>query len=484
MRTELEMKTKCTLAGTLLIAATTTLSVADTITVGPNFVDYDFITITAAISAASSGDVIVIEPDLYPENLVVTGGKDLTLQNAGGGDVIVLGQGLGKCFVSSGATTDVVLDGITFTNGSSASAGSGVSIEGSSSAIIMDCVIENNSGSGVGGGLYISGTATVMDTIIRGNTSTGNGGGVYLAGTTSKSFINCTFEDNTGVEGGGLAYASAGDTTELIACSFIGNHATARGGAIAVLGTTSSAGIVDVVDCVLDQNVADVAGGAVWISDQDVFHATNSVFSNNMAQADGGAIRNEQICEMVNCTFVGNDVVPVGVADTLHNARSDAVIYLLNSIVVNDSASSYSGAGILFTTYCLFPEGPSGMADSFGNFNADPMFADPMNGDYSLLAGSPAIDAGNSRGMLGSPSIGIIDVLDLDTDLAGNVRNLDDPDTANTGVSTWELCVDLGAYEYQPNPAPSCTADINMDGSLNFLDVSAFLSAFGDGCPE
>jgi hypothetical protein len=124
------------------------------------------------------------------------------------------------------------------------------------------------------------------------------------------------------------------------------------------------------------------------------------------------------------------------------------------------------------------------MADSFGNFNADPMFADPMNGDYSLLAGSPAIDAGNSRGMLGSPSIGIIDVLDLDTDLAGNVRNLDDPDTANTGVSTWELCVDLGAYEYQPNPAPSCTADINMDGSLNFLDVSAFLSAFGDGCPE
>ncbi len=470
-------------AGALAIAAATSLSVADTITVGPNFVDYDFITITAAINAASSGDVIVIQPDLYPENLSVTGGKDLTLQNAGGGDVIVFGQGLGKCFVSSGGTTDVVLDGITFTNGSSATAGSGVSIEGGSTAIIMDCVIENNSGTGNGGGLYISGTATVMDTIIRGNTTTGDGGGLYLISTTNKTFINCTFEDNTGTEGGGMAYASAGDTADFVGCSFIDNDATVRGGAIAVLGT-SSAGIVDVLDCVFDQNVAESGGGAVWISDQDVFHATNSVFSNNMAQVDGGAVRNEQIFEAVNCTFVGNDVVAEGVADTFRSARTDADTNLLNCIVVNDSATSDSGTGDLNATYSLLPEGPAGNADSNGNFNADPMFVDPMIGDYSLMAGSAAIDAGNSRGLLGAPNIGIIDVLDLDTDLAGDIRNLDDPDTVNSGISTWELCVDLGAFEYQPNPAPSCTADINSDGSLNFLDVSAFLAAFSDGCPE
>ncbi len=467
----------------LALGAASTMSLADTITVGPNFVDYDFITITAAITAASSGDVIVIEPDLYPENLSVSGGKDLTLQNAGGGDVIVFGQGLGKCFLATGGTTDVVLDGITFTDGSSATAGSGVSIEGGATAIIMDCVIENNSGTGHGGGLYVSGTATVMDTIIRGNTTTGDGGGLYLIATTSKTFINCTFEENTGAEGGAMAYASAGDRADFIGCSFLENHATVRGGAVAVLGT-SSAGIVDVVDCVFDQNIADVAGGAVWISDQDVFHATNSVFSNNVAQLDGGVVRNEQIFEAVNCTFVDNDVVMEGVADTFRSARSDADTNLLNCIVVNDSATSDSGTGDLNASYSLLPEGPAGSADSSGNFNADPMFVDPMNGDYSLMAGSAAIDAGNSRGVLGAASRGIIDVLDLDTDLAGNVRNLDDTDTTNTGVSTWELCVDLGAFEYQPDPAPACVADINTDGMLNFLDVSAFLAAFGDGCPE
>ncbi len=477
------MSTINTAARLLALGAASTMSLADTITVGPNFVDYDFITITAAINAAVSGDVIVIEPDLYPENLSVTGGKDLTLQNAGGGDVIVFGQGLGKCFLSSGGTTDVVLDGITFTNGSSGTAGSGVSIEGGSTAIIMNCVIENNSGTGNGGGLYISGTATVMDTIIRGNTTTGDGGGLYVISTTSKTFINCTFEDNTGTEGGGMAYASAGDSADFIGCSFIGNEATVRGGAITVLGT-SSVGIVDVVDCVFDQNVAGSGGGAVWISDQDVFHATNSVFSNNVAQVDGGAVRNEQIFEAVNCTFVGNDVVAEGVADTFRSARTDADTNLLNCIVVNDSATSDSGTGDLNASYSLLPEGPAGSADSSGNFNADPMFVDPMNGDYSLMAGSAAIDAGNSRGVLGAASRGIIDVLDLDTDLAGNVRNLDDTDTLNTGVSTWELCVDLGAFEYQPNPAPACVADINTDGMLNFLDVSAFLAAFGDGCPE
>ena len=464
----------------LVITAASTVSLADTITVGPNLVDYDYITITAAIANAASGDEIMIAPGLYAENLSVSG-KDLALRNAGGGTVTVFGQDLGKCFVSSGSTTDVVLEGIVFTRGFSTSAGAGVSIEGSSNAMIIDCVIEDSYATSFGGGLYMSGGGTVINTIIRNNLSDGNGGGIDLRGTLQKTFLNCLIEGNTGFEGGGLSYSAVGDVAAFEGCTFRGNTATSRGGAIAVLGASgnSNPGFVNVDTCVFTMNHAQNAGGAIWISDQDVFRALNSVFDLNTAENFGGVVRNEQIFDAVNCTFVNNDVIAAGVSDSFESNRSDADTYLMNCVVVNASAASHTGAGSFNATYSLIPEGPTGESDVNGNFYADPMFVDMVGGDYRLLAGSGAIDAGNSRGVLGP-----VDVLDVELDLNGNIRNIDDPDTENTGVSTWELCIDLGAFEFQPDAgANACLADLNDDGVLNFFDVSTFLAAFSAGCP-
>ncbi len=471
------MKMKKTMA--LVLGAMSAGSLADTITVGPNFVDYDYITITAAIANAASGDEILIAPGLYAENLIVSG-KDLALRNAGGGTVTVFGQDLNKCFVSSGTTTDVVLEGIVFTRGFSTSAGAGVSIEGGSRATIIDCVIEDSHSEFVGGGLYMSGGGTVMNTIIRNNVSDGNGGGIDLRGTLAKSFVNCLIEGNTGVEGGGLSYSTTGNIASFDGCTFRGNTATSRGGAIAMLGIAGNSGaaIMDVSKCVFSMNHAQSAGGAVWISDQDVFRALNSVFELNTAENIGGVVRNEQIFDAVNCTFVNNDVIAAGVSDSFESSRADADTNLMNCVVVNASVASHTGAGDFNVSYSLIPEGPMGEADANGNFSADPMFVDLVGGDYTLMAGSAAIDAGNSRGVLGP-----VDVLDVETDINGDVRNLDDPDTENTGLSTWELCVDLGAFEFQPSGGVDCAADLTGDGVLNFFDVSAFLSAYNAGCP-
>ena len=465
----------------LALAAITASSAADTLTVGPSLIDFDYITITAAISAGVDGDVIEIAPGLYPENLLISG-KDLTLRNAGGGTVTVFGQGLDKCIKISGTTTDVELEGITFSNGFSTSAGAGVSVEGGSRANITDCIIENNINSLLGGGLYMSGGGTVTNTIIRNNIAAGNGGGIYLASSALKTFVDCTIEGNTGTEGGGMAYVMGGDLLDMIGCRFESNTATNRGGAIAVLGT-SIAGIVDVELCEFVSNRAEIGGGAIWISDRDVFRALNSIFVNNTAATDGGVVRNEQIFEAVNCTFAGNGVDADGVSDSFRGHRADSDTNLLNCIVTNDSATSHDGSGDLQARYSLIPEGPTGMSDIDGNFNADPMFTDPGMEDYSLISGSPAIDAGDSRGEMGAPSIGEVFVLDVLTDYVGNVRNLDDESMPNTGNSTWELCIDLGAYEYQPTNTPDCPADLNDDGSLNFFDVSLFLSYFSNGCP-
>ena len=83
------------------------------------------------------------------------------------------------------------------------------------------------------------------------------------------------------------------------------------------------------------------------------------------------------------------------------------------------------------------------------------------------------------------------DLMDLDgdgdtgeplaIDFAGLDRFFDDPDTVDTGPSGAPV-VDVGAYEYQPVIAP-CPADLTGDGTLNFFDISAFLSAFSANDP-
>jgi predicted outer membrane repeat protein len=325
----------------LALGATSAVSLAGTITVGPSLVDYDYITITAAIANAVSGDEIIIQPGLYAENLDVIN-KDLELRNAGGGIVTIFGQDLDKCFRSSGSATDVVLEGITFTNGFSTTAGGGVSIEGGSRAEIIDCVIENNHSDFVGGGLYMSGGGTVTNTIIRNNTSDNNGGGVDLRGVLSKTFTNVLIENNTGVEGGGLSYSTTGDIVDFVDCTFRNNTAINRGGAIAVAGTAgnSASGIVETSDCVFSMNHAGIAGGAIWVSDQDIYRALNCVFEMNSAQNSGGAIRNEQLVDLVHCTLVNNDVLNEGISDSLESNRSDADTRLLNCVVINATPGS------------------------------------------------------------------------------------------------------------------------------------------------
>ncbi len=81
-------------------------------------------------------------------------------------------------------------------------------------------------------------------------------------------------------------------------------------------------------------------------------------------------------------------------------------------------------------------QGLTGNLGGIGNIDADPLFVDPDNGDYRLQAGSPCIDAGDNTAV---PE-------DLTTDLDGNPRFLEIPETPDTGNGTLPI-VDMGAYE-------------------------------------
>ena len=53
-------------------------------------------------------------------------------------------------------------------------------------------------------------------------------------------------------------------------------------------------------------------------------------------------------------------------------------------------------------------------------------------------------------------------------------------------IAGWQRDSDIESHNINPDGtlgASSCLADLNGDGSLNFLDVSEFLSAFGSMDP-
>src|SRR5690606_32348397 len=89
-------------------------------------------------------------------------------------------------------------------------------------------------------------------------------------------------------------------------------------------------------------------------------------------------------------------------------------------------------------------EANNGNIDATG-MDLDHIFADPNNGDYSLINTSPAINAGDNTLYTGD--------INTDLDVAGNDRVYD---LANGGV------IDMGAYEVQNNAPVAACHDITV----------------------
>jgi Right handed beta helix region/Secretion system C-terminal sorting domain/Chlamydia polymorphic membrane protein (Chlamydia_PMP) repeat len=336
--------------------------------------------------------------------------------------------------------------------------GRGIVISGSSSMIMNDSIVENNTGdfgAGIscfssnldmtnvdvldnscsgfdqdgGGGLYMSSSIIVaIDCDFISNYAydddDGASGGAIYSLSGSLTISGCRFIDNSteAWDIGGHGGAIFGMGTHVIAtdCDFIGNSTIAyqHGGAGGAVHIDGSAGnLLD--NCNFYNNHASgelAAGGALYLASFVNSDVTHCEFTNNTTDIQGGAIMIESgfALRFTNLSFAGNIAGDTGEAIHLSNttlnfansvvAHHDggAIQVGQNSLVIASFNDFYGNLQDHITGNIPFGFGVISQSNGNGdpcdeayNIFLDPQLVNYQDNDLRLHPASPCINAGD-----------------------------------------------------------------------------------------
>jgi hypothetical protein len=434
---------------------------------------HPFDAIQEGVNASVSGDTIIVLDGDYDGSgnaNIGFGGRAVTVRSANGPETCrIVGQ---RAFrIVAGETRSTVIRGLTINTSISGTWGGGVYLY-NCSPTFEDCIIDDCFASQQGAAVLCEygGSPLFVDCTLLRNTmivheSEMGGGAVYIH-DADPVFVRCRFLRNTVTgdftsltTGGGAVHVFSGTPT-FVNCRFEGNqchssHSNAPGGAILSSGSTV------LINCSFVGNASGLGGAIVDMSSTGL--------------------------TAVNCTLVGN------VANSVAAIVGFAPTQLRNTIVWDDGSTPpvtmihvdalaeyccvrhctglpWAGTGCIDTPPLLVRDPDPGLDGIWGTLDDD-------YGDVRLSAGSPSIDAADSTAL---PA----DVFDLDedddttervpVDLDGAPRVVDDPDSDDTGVG--DPCVDMGAYEFRPEPA--CPGDLDGDDDTDLSDLGILLASW------
>ena len=322
---------------------------------------------------------------------------------------------------------------------------------------LTDTRIYGSGGSVLSGDIGIAGLP--LDNVCHVVISAGDVGSARLDGFTVTGAYSSTSDATTGSFyvnglgtqrdfGGGMLNRSSSPT--ITNCTFTGNTANGGGGMSNRFSSSP-----EITNCIFTGNSASSGGGMYNYSSSPAI--TNCRFTGNTIVNSGGGI--------FNTTNASPTITNTTIADNGSNGfyvyGSGSAPSLINSIVWDDIAKGTTGGYFahysLIKGFNLHPGaanvpavGLSG-SDIFNNYSA---------GDYTLKAGSPALNVGSNYAF-SSVSTSTVD-------LAGKPRM--------SGT------IDAGAYEYQAIPAPDANNILYVNTSQIYGDATG--RSWADAIPN
>ncbi len=379
-------------------------------------VPFDEPTLQAGIAAAVTGDTVLVAPGNYagPGNRDLDfGGRDLVLLSEGGAAVTFINcEEAGRAIrFHSGETSAAVVEGFTIENGKTVGFGrefwgGGIACDDAAPTVVR-CVFSGNTAS-IGGAIALvslTGAApAVRECSFTNNSASQQGAGIVCDGVQS-TVSDCTFEGNIGlVQGGAVMCVGAETRATFAGCSFLNNSAGTGGGFLARDGQ------VQLTSCLFAGNTANSSGGGLLVFSEGRATLNGCVFHENsvgaiVLRAGAGHVA---ALSASNCTIAKNPSEGLVLEGDVTATLDNTIVAFNNpgaAVLCPDASSTitvrcsdiFGNAGGDWTT-CI-----AGQAGIEGNLAADPLFCNPLLGDFHIAAGSPCAPAQSGAcGLIGA----------------------------------------------------------------------------------
>jgi len=342
-------------------------------------------TIQAAINGAQDGDVVLVAPGVYIENLDFIG-KKIQVKGAQGPSKTKIDGNHAGCVVSflNNETLDAIIEGFYITNGYAYS-GAGICCNHASATIRNNIIADNyayNSGGGIS--CYYSSNVIMHDNIVRDNVAEWSGGGFNVKFSQSEILRNTVYGNLAGKRGGGVRFASGSFCMEN---NVIFNNWARYGGGVTVGCDPST-----MMNNLIYGNVASFYGGGIHATGLFPINSNNTVYGNKANVGGGGISFGYTATGEINNMILWSNTAPVGREIWLGETGKPSHMSIRYSDLKGGAPAVHAEPG------CSLTFGP-------GVLNADPLFVNGAKGDLHLLHASPCRNAGDSA----APSLPIED---------------------------------------------------------------------------
>ena len=266
----------------------------------------DQTTIQAGIDASVDGDIVIVQPGTYAENINFNG-KNIELTSAGGASSTIIQSSSGDAVITGSTDSSAALIGFTISSpGTGINSGPGGSTR-FEDLIIQNCgnrgvylnnyigtiknvQIKNNSADFNGGGVHVNSNSDVVfrDVIVSNNTSTaGSGGGGLWIENSVVLFQNTLIYGNSCSEDGGGFYAY-NSNVQLINSTITKNtQPSGRYGA----GVAVNTGEYSIINSIIyDNGVISSSDLVVYGSSLNASHSCVGLSLSDIENPDGGVV--------------------------------------------------------------------------------------------------------------------------------------------------------------------------------------------------